>query len=320
MLISEGNLPSSGADRGERAIDQWIPSHGLSAAEKIRLASNITAMLAPDSRRDIPDTLWHYTSGEGLISILRGGKLFASHVSGLNDRLEHLHLSKVIISVIDERLRLALPDVRDLLLALKKGAVARDVTGEGAFVTCFSTADDDLGQWRGYGGGECGYAIGFDGPRLFAKAATRPLRAFLRMRYDAGEHTRLANLFVDQCIEALQSGESLSDAYWAEYSDFVSWVMALSKHPKFQSEQEYRFLTRLMTEDLEKLQFRQKRTLLSRYLEVDFTVDGKLPIRSICIGPGPAQDVTLVGVRDLLKQTGYADVQIQKSQVPYRIP
>ena len=45
---------------------------------------------------------------------------------------------------------------------IAKRPTSRDFAGEGHFVTCFSEVEDDLSQWRGYGGGECGYALGFD--------------------------------------------------------------------------------------------------------------------------------------------------------------
>lgn len=48
-----------------------------------------------------------------------------------------------------------------VLRVADEALASRDFTNAGYFVACFSEVEDDLSQWRGYGGGDCGYAIGF---------------------------------------------------------------------------------------------------------------------------------------------------------------
>ena len=54
----------------------------------------------------------------------------------------------------------------------------------GRFVGCFSEVEDDLGQWRGYGGGECGYAIGFQAHAFFEALLARPDALLVPMNYE----------------------------------------------------------------------------------------------------------------------------------------
>lgn len=177
------------------------------------------------------------------MGILRSGKLFATHVSCLNDQTEHRHLPKVIEAEIVNRLTNAVGEKATVYASLLEGVRTRLPHRESAFVTCFSTEQDDLGQWRGYGGGSCGFAIGFDAPRLVeGPIAARPQSAIMRMRYDEAEHRMLATRIVDQLARLAEDRRAVrSEAFWQEYRDFVEWVVAVVKHPKFASENEYRF-------------------------------------------------------------------------------
>jgi len=61
-----------------------------------------------------------------------------------------------------------------LLRIADEALTNRNFSTAGHFVAYFSEVEDDLGQWRGYGGGECGYAIGFSVEGILeAKARSR---------------------------------------------------------------------------------------------------------------------------------------------------
>ena len=46
--------------------------------------------------------IYHYTSSIGLISILKGKILWATHFNYLNDKSEYQHAKEVILKVIEE--------------------------------------------------------------------------------------------------------------------------------------------------------------------------------------------------------------------------
>jgi hypothetical protein len=108
------------------------------------------------------------------------------------------------------------------------------------------------------------------------------------------------------------------------FSEELSVIACVVKHPKFSGEVERRIVTLLQVGEHMALQFRQKRTLLARHLPLDLTyaIDAKrrLPLTRIYVGPGPAQKVSKISVGDLLIQTGYEDIPVEISKVPYRIP
>lgn len=303
-------------------MEEWVVANELTEFEKSRLARYVTAVLPAEKRQPLPGTLWHYTTAEGLLGILEHGELFASHVSCLNDSMEHLYLTKVMRKRLRARLPEAEGDLKRLYDGLRANAKARTTEADSAFAASFTSSKDDLAQWRGYGGGECGFAIGFDSKRLAAAIAAKPQRALLRMRYERHEHNSLADTILDQIAEAYSetssSGEHLSQAYFNEYRDFVEWVGAMVKHPKFRDEREWRLFTRLDPAD--ELFFRSKKTMLARHIKVQLRVDGKLPITRVMVGPAASQSVSRVSVADALKKWCYDDVAVEISKVPYRVP
>jgi hypothetical protein len=106
--------------------------------------------------------VWHYTNADGLIGILTSGQIWSTQIACLNDSLEHRYFAGLVHAAVNvERKRNTDPDI-DVLLRVADDALSNvDTSTEGRFVACFSEVRDDLAQWRGYGGGECAFSIGF---------------------------------------------------------------------------------------------------------------------------------------------------------------
>ena len=112
-------------------------------------------------RPAVPE-VWHYTTAEGLIGILQSGKVWSTQVSCLNDSKEQGYFGDIVYE--SAKSVIASNEGTDFGVFLKmaeESYLKRDFSTTWHFVSCFSEAEDDLGQWRGYGGGNCGYAIGF---------------------------------------------------------------------------------------------------------------------------------------------------------------
>lgn len=283
----------------------------------------------PAFGRPLGNEVWHYTTAASLISILSEGKLFSTQISCLNDSLEQRFFGDLVHAGIKTLLASNKDPIVDVLAKTADFVLSnRDFSSTWHFVTCFSEVADDLGQWRGYGGGQCGYAIGFDPSRLVANLnRTRPGSIFIPMNYDAVRQQFL----VDDVIKNAQTFFAARAAgrdvqRWAnEFLEAFAWELdvfaCMTKHPSFQSEKERRIVTPLGIGEAKNLEFRQKQTLLARHLPIDLRGDDDLlPITSICIGPGPAQRVTQISVGDLLLKYGYAGIPVTLSAVPFRIP
>lgn len=136
-----------------------------------------------DERRSehaIPSILYHYTDIRGLHGMLSSYKMWLSDAAFMNDPLEGSwvhHRAKAIASgklemspltaQIQRQIeaQLAAPDfwdksVRDLGDDLHYAAADNAVRP--AFIASFTEERDLLSQWRGYGDGGAGVAVGFD--------------------------------------------------------------------------------------------------------------------------------------------------------------
>jgi Protein of unknown function (DUF2971) len=222
-----------------------------------------------------------------------------------------------------------------VLLRVADDALAtQDVAPVGNFVACFSEVGDDLGQWRGYGGGQCGYALGFRVDGVLEALKVRPSAFFLPTHYEDARHQFLVADVVRTAqhyfLQGVQRGlPDIDIERWAR-EFIIAFAMELGlfasiiKHPKFSSEKERRIVTLLQEGEHTQLEFRQKRTLLARHLPIDLTVDvgtaKRLPLTRVYIGPGPTQRVSQVSVGDLLLKYGYQGIPVELSRVPYRVP
>ncbi len=97
-------------------------------------------------------TLWHYTTGDSLLSIVESGKLYATQVSCLNDSTEIPYGSKLLRDAyLDIQAKNSLPpEETHVLEGLIKDLVDEPTAPSHApsqwFVTCFSKRRDDLSQ------------------------------------------------------------------------------------------------------------------------------------------------------------------------------
>ena len=277
-------------------------------------------------RQPTPETLWHYTSGAGLVSIVRSGMLYATQISCLNDSKEYVHLAGIVAAEIAERRRVtADAGLRQLYEHLASNlTTATDVAAANVFVACLSNARDDLGQWRGYGAGECGFAIELITEdvltALEARGGPSPL---LRVEYEEEEQRALARVLLDNVADLFKQGPQRPEyePLWTTvlgqgYSDLAMIMHAKVKHPSFRAEQEYRIFTRLLPDEHARMEFTGKRTLLSRHVPV--RLGERLPIRSIMVGPSGNQASSRLSAGALLKKYGYGEPPIHLSGVPYR--
>src|ERR1700733_4056031 len=140
--------------------------------------------------RPLPDELWHYTDASGMIGILESGKIWTTQVTCLNDTLEQRYFGDLVHEAVKERKKQNTdPQLEPLFRVADEALEARDFTAVGQFVACFSEIEDDLGQWRGYGGGESGYAIGFHAQALLHAVNLRPSSLLLPMNYTDSIHS-----------------------------------------------------------------------------------------------------------------------------------
>lgn len=142
------------------------------------------------ARIEIPkETLYHYTTIQGLKGIIEDKELWLTDVRFLNDPDE----INAGMSVVDKGLGAAIESFssdkpeREFLSQLKEIWKGFGFPNHHTFVTSLTEAGDDLSQWRLYGDGGKGCALGFDLSTSESVDSVRPSVMILRCFYSEDE-------------------------------------------------------------------------------------------------------------------------------------
>lgn len=265
-----------------------------------------------------PELLWHYTNWAGLNGILKAGKLWASHISYLNDSNELRHAVKLFQSVVDEQFADPLVlswenDIQDQL---------NNSEGLDVCVTSFSKDGDDLSQWRGYANPSPGFALGFDKSVLegIAKAAKSRLVA---CEYDRRKQTERLRAIVRSFWTKYQAqpgdekrAKVLPSLKWKLLQDFASLAPEF-KSASFARENEWRLISE-PSEWKANIDFHVSQTLVVPHHEVPFKKEKVRALVAIKIGPNAHMKLAHKSIAMLAKARDFPDVEILGSKVPFR--
>jgi Protein of unknown function (DUF2971) len=270
---------------------------------------------------DPETTLWHYTTGSALLGILQTNTLYSTQVSCLNDSTEVRYASKLFRDSLSHQQTKYLQDnpeklfIDQALSFFEEDSEAPNHVQQPYVVTCFSASKDDLSQWRAYGGGENGYAIGFKAKDL--RGIPNGILARV-IYYDIGLHSRLAEAVAAKTVAFFIQGlkkygdENITNwtaNFLATWDRVITQIAPMIKDPGFDSEREYRLIKNYQLDDLEHIRFIQKSAMLSRHLPLRPAPTAndpyKLPISEIIVGPCRYPHVSRASVETLLRQCGY---------------
>ena len=283
-----------------------------------------------DWNPDPEQVVWHYTSGPGLISIIESGTIFATQVSCLNDATEIRYAASLLREALTSLL-LGMKDddpaakfAKSYIELMQDDDAAPNSVGLPYFVSCFSTLEDDLSQWRSYGGGENGYAIGIRVKDLFG--TNNSLVA--QVNYDKERHLTLAAEVAEATIRFYKEGLDASIENWEE-TFLAAWDSALTqlapiiKDPGFALEKEVRIVHQLQLVEISDLRIVQRKTMMSRHFPIRFASGGltrhpRIPISRIIVGPSRHKEISRISVDTLLRTHGYTTGMVVSSARPYQ--
>src|SRR5713226_3624475 len=142
--------------------------------------------------------LYHYTGQTGLLGIIGEKQIWATHTPYLNDRREFMHAVDLVREEISELLTSSDHQTRTILQEMKDGISG--IESMNVCVCSFSEERDSLSQWRAYGSGTSGFAIGF--PPDFLSEATEKAGWYLApCIYDPSDQRTLIRSLVEEVLE-----------------------------------------------------------------------------------------------------------------------
>jgi hypothetical protein len=273
-----------------------------------------------------PPVIYHYTNDVGLRGILETGKLWLTDMFNLNDPSELSHGLSHLVNILNGKAVGGPPESKSFSLAfqayLRQGGYQKFAQ---YFVCSFSSAGDDLGQWRAYADNGRGYALGFDAGRLvtaFKQPGDRPIpnNATLPMTYDDGKCTELHKQLVEGMFHliALPHGQALDQLLYAKLAMHTARIGLVFKHEAYNNEKEFRFVE-MHAPDMSEVQFRTRPYSLVKYREFDWRSSAQCALKRIVIGPAADHDKALQFATDCLRSFHGTTVELAQSKIPYRV-
>jgi len=259
-----------------------------------------------------PQTIYHYTSQQGLLGIIQQRALWVSSIRHLNDAAE----SQFAIEIMKEQLKPSPEDDPNIWTPFFDQVsnyfdVMKDAD---SLVGSFSEEGDQLGQWRAYTGGGVGFSIGFDF-RGIRDLADAQMFSIQQCAYTPEEHNKIIAGLISATRQALRKRD-------VEHADLIctGGLLLLAprlKHPSFAEEKEWRIVTPV-TKAIA-LKFTIGKSMIIPYGEFKFANDdGKMPIVEIVVGPAPHMQLSVESVERLLSASGLGHVSVRPSSVPFR--
>jgi hypothetical protein len=271
-----------------------------------------------------PPLVWHYTTQEGLLGILKSKSIWMTKIQYLNDSKEFSlaldlfnheleQLGKKGVCVNPRTFR----EISNLVEQYESSAV---------YVASFSETNDSLSQWRAYSGGSNGFSIAFRSNHLEVLASLNDAM-FHHCIYDEKEHSAIiSSFFVNQFSSRpnLKNVLSYEEHNRDELVYFVSDFMVLApflKHKGFDDEKEWRFVWRLDNSKQSKMEYiRPGGSMLIPFIELPLVVTPETftGIEGVFIGPTPHPRLSMESVRASLLRKNVSFSILQNSKIPFR--
>lgn len=270
--------------------------------------------------------IYHYTTLEALVSIIRSRSLWMTDYAYLNDASEILHGLTLARRALDE-----LVPTQDHSRAFLEPIFAAAIEKVPRIaVSCFSLVSDSLSQWRAYSRGQCGVAIGFRVVTLMEKFLRSGVN-FSKVVYRDAEKTNLFRRLIHFHRLAWEKDVKRDDQrYLAFAANTLTSTLyefaSLCKDEGFADEREYRlaYLEHTTNTDREPVgkRFRIAGSLLVPYVEtsefVGYDETAEFRPYSVVVGPHPQNELVRRGIEEFLRASGLNDVPVDVSPLPFR--
>lgn len=273
--------------------------------------------------------LFHYTSIDSLLGIVKDKTLWATELKYLNDSQEFRYFAELMRGktlVYDASGNEAEIDATNQLRSW-----IRDWFVDGAlvFTTSFTQKGNVLSQWRGYCEHGKGVSLGFD-PAAIIGCADQASFKLGRCIYDWERHDSLATEVVKRLVKAaVENGpdatKHVSQCYYntfdAAATDIIQ-IAVLTKHPAFVEEEEWRCVSQPVKNYVEApIEYRSGRASLIPFIRFPLPViNDALAIQTAIVGPSPSPELAFNGIARFLgkyARTGQ-QLRIVACQIPYR--
>jgi hypothetical protein len=270
-----------------------------------------------------PRQLYHYTTQHGLIGIIEGNTIWATKIQYLNDTTEYKLALEIAIEEIKRKKAESVSATNDLLYQRLLEQIDK-MTGLNTCVCSFSEKEDLLSQWRGYGGGIGGYAVGFNSSNLIAEANKQDFILSSCIYDEKQQKSLLSELIADEVkfIKRKLKKTDLDDPrrFESVAVDFCKNLAAIAptiKNKKFSEEKEWRLISKWGIR-AGHLSFRPGMSTLIPFYHFRLGESPRRYLDKLVIGPCPHPELTEDAILRMLQKYNAERVNIIRSEIPFR--
>lgn len=275
-----------------------------------------------------PVELFHYTTGTGLVEIIRSESLWASHCRFLNDPAEFRYGCTLCLNELKEVTEEHSFEPITNEAALRAIGLIENETflnNVSPHIVCFCEKGDLLSQWRSYGEHTMGYSLGLAAGALedwsgqevrLRKIIYRPDDQVSTVRKVIWELLRLMN---NHSMLAKQKPEKWESEFALHLVKGILELGSILKPEAFEEEREWR----LIVTPNELIKHRLGHGRIIPYVELPLAAEPKsrpirFPLESIICGPTTNASLAKAGVESLLSNHGYNAASVRLSAIEYR--
>lgn len=286
--------------------------------------------------------LYHYTSLEGLLGIIKSQSIWASHSEYLNDSSEYKHsldFAKEYAGIIH------MEDDYLSGFAWVLNKALRNMQDSHIYISSFSEVPDLLSQWRGYCPKGEGVCIGFNKELLeqycldnkfiiekciynhnkqqdkILELINQALSEFpklnlTRKQYNKSSTTEQCDFEIDsQLCFTEGDGKEVANEALTKLCNSLQELAPYMKNQAFQEEAEWRIIAKDTDIDID-INFRTAVSHFIPYIVLPVIKAYKEIISEIIIGPSANKARSISSIQLLLDKHGMSNVVIKNSNVP----
>ena len=102
-------------------------------------------------KKEFPKNLYHYTSRDSFIGIMKNKEFWASHIRFMNDLEEERLAEQKLLEQLDIIFKNENKYIVEELKEKVVNAIRNEINQKGIFIVSLSEEKDELNMWRGYG-------------------------------------------------------------------------------------------------------------------------------------------------------------------------
>jgi hypothetical protein len=264
--------------------------------------------------------IFHYTSQQGFLGILKTKTLWASKIPYLNDSLEF----KYALDLVEKRITFEGEKPRCRASKPFCDAVKKWLKGSiqypNLFVASFSERGDLLSQWRAYCPDGIGFSIGFTYNQL-RSAIQSSGAALLKCEYGLDEQTQTIDDLIAASLDQVDEKqfEESAQTIAGLFMFYATGIAPAFKDAAFQEEREWRIVIGPTVSTLE-VSFRPGKSMIIPYWEFPLCEnDESFEVEKIYVGPNPHGLLSGWSAIDATaRHNAHSRQGVQQSSIPYR--